>query len=222
MAKATVYKNILSDWIISPIKISSLATNGVLISGKSIVSIEDTSIETNVLQNGLNFVSGYDIFNNDLTSLQLDLKPSGLNKWVHKSNSIYSLYGKNLKIKWVPVVVTYFVGRKSRVVKSIFNYVNNSSRIILKAVRDVRPMKFFGIPALIIILVSLGFFGYFAYSYFQDFKISPYRNYLLVAITLLMVGLQFLVFALIADMIRNNRKLEEELMYQWKKDKYKK
>ena len=98
MAKATVYKNILSDWIISPIKISSLATNGVLISGKSIVSIEDTSIETNVLQNGLNFVSGYDIFNNDLTSLQLDLKPSGLNKWVHKSNSIYSLYGKNLKI----------------------------------------------------------------------------------------------------------------------------
>ena len=152
------------------------------------------------------------------TLLRLNL-PGG---FTYTQETIVDAIGKNLKIKWVPVVVTYFVGRKSRVVKSIFNYVNNSSRIILKAVRDVRPMKFFGIPALIIILVSLGFFGYFAYFYFQDLKISPYRNYLLVGITLLMVGLQFLVFALIADMIKSSRKLTEDLMYLVKSEKYKK
>ena len=135
---------------------------------------------------------------------------------------IIDALGKNLKIQWVAVEVTYFQERKSRVVKSIYKYVNNSARIILKAVRDVRPMKFFGIPSLIMIIASLGFFAYFLSLYFQDFKITPYRNFLLAAITLLIVGIQFLIFALMADMIKSNRKLTEDLMYLIKKNHYKK
>ncbi len=133
---------------------------------------------------------------------------------------IIDAIGKNLKVVWVPVVVTYFEERKSRVVKSIYKYVRDSGRIILKAIRDVRPMKFFGIPAAFLILVSLVIFAYFGFLYFQDFKITPYRNYLLAAITILLVGLQFLVFALIADMIKSNRKLTEDQMYLMKKEKY--
>jgi len=37
-----------------------------------------------------------------------------------------------------------------------------------------------------------------------------------------LIGLQFFVFALIADMIKSNRKLTEDLMYQIKKERYKK
>ncbi|HBP00688.1 MAG: Glycosyl transferase family 2 [Candidatus Moranbacteria bacterium GW2011_GWE1_49_15] len=135
---------------------------------------------------------------------------------------IIDAIGKNLKVMWVPVVVTYFAERKSRVVKSIWKYVSNSGRIILKAVRDVRPMKFFGIPALILILISFGFFAYFGFHYVQELKITPYRNYLLLAITLLLVGLQFLVFALIADMIKSNRRLTEDQMYLMRKERYSK
>ncbi|HMN19584.1 MAG TPA: glycosyltransferase [Candidatus Moranbacteria bacterium] len=133
---------------------------------------------------------------------------------------IIDALGKNLKIKWVPVEVTYFAERKSRVVKSIWKYVKNSAKIILKAVRDVRPMKFFGIPGLLLILVALGFFGYFLFHYFGEFKISPYRNHLLLAVSLFLVGLQFLVFALIADMIKTNRKLIEDQIYLGKREKY--
>jgi glycosyltransferase involved in cell wall biosynthesis len=130
--------------------------------------------------------------------------------------------GKNLKIKWIPVEVTYFEGRKSRVVRSIYRYVNNSAKIILKAVRDVRPMKFFGVPGLFLIIIALGVFTYFLFLYFQDFKISPYRNYLIFSISSFLIGLQFLVFALIADMIKSSRKLTEDLMYMIKIEKYKK
>ncbi len=133
---------------------------------------------------------------------------------------IIDALGKNLKIKWIPVEVTYFEGRKSRVVRSIWKYVNNSAKIILKAVRDVRPMKFFGIPGLTLMLVALGVFAYFLFMYFQDFKISPYRNYLVFSISSFLIGLQFLVFALIADMIKSNRKLTEDQMYLIKKEKY--
>lgn len=135
---------------------------------------------------------------------------------------IIDALGKNLTIQWIPVEVTYFAERKSRVVKSIFSYVNNSTRIILKAVRDVRPMKFFGGPGLILIFASLILFVFFAAMYFQEFKITPYRNYLLTAITLLLVGMQFLIFAFIADMIKNNRKLTEDQMYLLRREKYKK
>lgn len=135
---------------------------------------------------------------------------------------IIDALGKNLKVKWVPVEVTYFGDRKSRVVKSVYNYVNNSGRIIIKAIRDVRPMKFFGVPGLILLFVSIINFIVFAILYFQEYKISPYRNYLLLAITLLLVGLQFIIFALIADMIKSNRKLTEDQMYLMRKEKYRK
>lgn len=141
--------------------------------------------------------------------------------FTYTQETIIDAIGKNLKLKWVPIQVTYFADRKPKITKSIFKFVNNGFKIILKAVRDVRPMKFFGIPALFLILISLGFFIYFGSLYLQDFKITAHRNYLLVGITLLLVGIQFLVFALIADMIKSNRNLTEEQMYLLKTEKYK-
>ena len=142
--------------------------------------------------------------------------------YTYTQEVIIDALGKNLKVLWIPVEVTYFEGRKSRVVKSIMSYVGNSSRIILKAVRDVRPMKFFGIPGLFLITLSLAVFIGFLFFYLQDFKISPYRNYLLFSAVTFLIGLQFFVFSLIADMIKSSRKLTEDLMYLMKKEKYKK
>ncbi len=133
---------------------------------------------------------------------------------------IIDAIGKNMKVRWVPVVVTYFAGRKSRVVKTVFTYVKNSAKLILKAVRDVRPMKFFGIPGLAMMLVSMASFAVFLFLYFQEFKISPYRNWLLLSIGLFLIGLQFFVFALIADMVRNNRRVGEDILYMLRKEKY--
>ncbi len=160
---------------------------------------------------------GFRAYNRE-TLLRLNLPGN----YTYTQEVIIDALGKNMKIEWIPVEVTYFQDRKSRVVKSIWNYVNNSFRIILKAIRDVRPMKFFGIPGVIMILASLCFFGYFLFFYFQDFKVSPYRNIILLAVTLFLIGLQFFVFALIADMIKSNRKLTEDQMYLMRKEKYSK
>jgi glycosyltransferase involved in cell wall biosynthesis len=142
--------------------------------------------------------------------------------FTYTQETIIDALGKGLKIQWVPVKVTYFAERKSRVVKSIFKYINASARIIIKAVRDVRPMKFFGIPGTILMLLSFVFFGIFLFNYLVDFKISPYRNQLFFGAGFFIVGLQFVVFALIADMIRSNRRLIEDQSYLAKKELYKK
>ena len=142
--------------------------------------------------------------------------------FTYTQETIIDALGKNLKIKWVPVAVTYYAGRKSRVVKTIWSYVNNSFRIIIRAIRDVRPMKFFGIPGLVLMLLGMIGFIVFLVFYIETLKITPYRNYLWFSGVTFFFGLQFFIFALIADMIRSNRRLTEDLMYQIKKDRYQK
>lgn len=136
---------------------------------------------------------------------------------------IIDALGKDMRVRWIPVEVTYFASRKSRVVKSVFKYVNNSARLILKAVRDVRPVKFFGGPGLILITVGLfGFAGFLLQYFASGFKITPFLNYLILGSIAFITGAQLLIFAFIADMIKSNRKLIEDQTYAMKKDRYRK
>ncbi|MEP7162639.1 MAG: glycosyltransferase family 2 protein [Candidatus Moraniibacteriota bacterium] len=141
--------------------------------------------------------------------------------FTYVQEAIIDALGKNLIIQWVPVEVTYFADRKSRVVKSILGYVSNSFRIIIRAVRDVRPMKFFGYPGLFLIALSMLVLAIFFFKYFtHDFKVTPFLNYLLFSSVTFLIGMQLLIFAFIADMIKSNRKLTEEGLYLQKIQKY--
>ncbi|HLN18847.1 MAG TPA: glycosyltransferase family 2 protein [Patescibacteria group bacterium] len=141
--------------------------------------------------------------------------------FTYTQETIIDAVGKNLKLKWVPVVVTYYSGRQGKITKSIWKFITNSFKIILKAVRDVRPMKFFGWPGLFLVCLGLAGFLVFAVNYFAaDFKITPFLNYVVFSAICMLLGIQLLIFALIADMIKTNRQLTEEMFYQWKKDKY--
>jgi glycosyltransferase involved in cell wall biosynthesis len=142
--------------------------------------------------------------------------------FTYTQETIIDAIGKNLKLVWVPIDVTYFDNREAKITKSIWKFVSNSTKIILKAVRDVRPLKFFGWPGLFFIFLGLIGIVDFAFHYFQNFKISPYTNIIIFSAISLFLGIQLIIFALIADMIKSTRQLEEEIMYQWKKDKYKK
>lgn len=153
------------------------------------------------------------------TLLRLN-NPTG---FTYTQETIIDAIGKNLRVIWVPVQVTYFADRKSKIVKSVYSFVNNSARIILKAVRDVRPMKFFGFPGLFLIAIAfVGFFAFLVQYIGSGFKVTPYLNYLLSSSILFIIGIQLLIFAFIADMIKSNRKLTEDLIYQGRKDRYNK
>lgn len=153
------------------------------------------------------------------TLLRLN-NPTG---FTYTQETIIDAIGKNLRVLWVPVQVTYFADRKSKIVKSVYSFVNNSARIILKAVRDVRPMKFFGVPGLFLIaLAILGFIAFLVQYFGSGFKVTPYLNYLLSSSIVFIVGIQLLIFAFIADMIKSNRKLTEDMMYQARKERYQK
>jgi glycosyltransferase involved in cell wall biosynthesis len=153
------------------------------------------------------------------TMLRLNLTNT---HFTYTQETIIDAIGKNLKLVWVPITVTYFDNRKAKITKSIWKFVGNSTKIILKAIRDVRPLKFFGWPGLFFIFLGLIGMVYFAFHYFQGFKISPYQNLIIFSSISIFLGIQLAIFALIADMIKSNRKLTEEQMYLFKVEKYKK
>jgi hypothetical protein len=143
-------------------------------------------------------------------------------RFTYTQETIIDAISKNLVVKWIPVEVCYFNDRQSKVVKSIGKFVFQSFLIIIRTVRDARPMLFFGIPGVILITTAFAIGIAFLGHYFSTFKVSPFRTWLALGGVLLLIGIQLLIFALIADMIRSNRKLTEDQMYFLRKEKYKK
>ena len=143
-------------------------------------------------------------------------------RFTYTQETIIDAISKNLVVKWIPVEVTYFEDRESKVVKSVRKFIFQSFMIILRTVRDARPLIFFGVPGVVLVTTAFSIGIAFSIYYFSHFKVSPFRTWLALAGVLLLVGIQLLVFALIADMIKTNRKLTEDQMYFLKKEKHKK
>lgn len=140
--------------------------------------------------------------------------------FTYTQETIIDALSKNFKILWIPAKVTYFEKRKSKMTGNLGRFVFQSTRIIVSMLRDTKPLKFFGIPALLLIGMSLVTFIVFLGYYFQDFKITPYRNWVYFGSVLLILGIQLLIFALIADMIRTQRQISEENLYLARKKRY--
>lgn len=63
-------------------------------------------------------------------------------RFTYTQETIIDAISKNLIVKWIPVEVSYFEDRESKVVKSVRSFVFQSFIIILRTVRDARPLLF--------------------------------------------------------------------------------
>ncbi|MBD3244696.1 MAG: glycosyltransferase [Candidatus Moranbacteria bacterium] len=149
-------------------------------------------------------------------------------QFTYTQETIIDALSKNLKIVWLPVKVTYFKNRKAKMTKNLSNFIYQSFMIIIKTLRDTKPLKFFGFPAFILILIAFvifaGVFLNYIYNYLDlgTLKVSPYKNWLGLASITLILGIQFLVFAFLADMIKSSRNINEEQMYEQRKIRFSK
>lgn len=137
--------------------------------------------------------------------------------FTYTQETIIDAIGKNLKLEWVPVTVVYHADREPKITKSIAKFVGNGFKVITRAVRDVKPMKFFGGPGLFLVGLSFVVFVVFLFHYFPELEVKRYSNYLFASAALFLIGLQLVIFGLIADMIRGNRQLEDEALYRLRK-----
>lgn len=133
---------------------------------------------------------------------------------------LLDLVGKDQKIKEVPIKVIYHPERNSRISGSLANYGIQALAIVLRTFRDYYPLKFFGLPGLLI--SGLGFIGalYSFIFWFVTGYTTPVRTLFFSAITLLIFGFLMIILALIADMLKRIRRNQEEILYRLKKNEY--
>jgi glycosyltransferase involved in cell wall biosynthesis len=135
-------------------------------------------------------------------------------RFTYTQETFIDLFSKGLRIAEVPLRVRGVREHgKSRVASSIWRYATNSLPIILRAMRDIQPLKFFGgIGALIGIpgvLTGLFVTGWYLYQH----RTSPFTQLIPISVGLVILGFLLFVLALLADMLGRHRRISEELLY---------
>ena len=109
--------------------------------------------------------------------------------------------------------------RESRLIKSIPSYISRSIATMLRVYLMYEPMKFFVKVGSVILFLG-GLLG-MRYMYFFMFgaKKGGHLQSLILAAVLLLSGFILVVAGLLADVIAANRKLNEEILYRFKKQR---
>src|SRR5436190_21071034 len=127
-------------------------------------------------------------------------------RFTYTQETFIDLFAKGLRIVEVPLKVRGVREHgKSRIARSIFKYASNSFPIILRAMRDIQPLKFFGGISLFLTLIGMLLGGFMAGWYLWHRKTSPFTSLIPIFGIFLTLGFLLFVLALLADMLGRHR-----------------
>jgi glycosyltransferase involved in cell wall biosynthesis len=106
--------------------------------------------------------------------------------------------------------------RKSRLFKSMASYMIRSAVVIVRSSMMYRPLKFFSILGGLISALGLTFIVRWLILYFQGHGDGNVQS-LILSSMLIIIGVQFIVAGLQADIISANRKIMEDVQYRVRK-----
>ena len=126
---------------------------------------------------------------------------------------------KGIAIQSVPIRTNGFL-RPSRLMKSMRAYIQRSILTIVRIFITYRPMRFFmclGIPPV----VAGALLGVRWLLLFQEDPTRAHVPSLILAATLILIGVQLWIFGIVADVVAVNRKLLEDIQLRVKRMEYK-
>ena len=139
-------------------------------------------------------------------------------KFTYTQETFLDLAFKGLKIIEIPVKVRGVREfGKSRVASNLFNYALNTSRIILRTFRDCRPMQFFSIITLVMMIIAFALGAFFLGHYIVAGKFYPHKWAGFCSGFFVFIGLAFFITGLVADMLARIRQTGERILYYQKK-----
>lgn len=137
--------------------------------------------------------------------------------FTYTHETILDLLNKGYQVKQIPVTVTYYEKRESRIAKNLFKYAINTSIIIFKCLKDYKPLRFFSWIAFFVLFLSVVFGGFVSIHWFINGMITPYKSVGIIALSLLGMSVFLFVLAFVADMLNRIRNNQEKLLYLTKK-----
>ncbi len=154
--------------------------------------------------------SGFRAYSRD-AAMRLNLNGS----YSHCLETIIRAARSGLAISSVPVR-TNACTRPSRLMKSTLHYLARQAVDIVRAFTMVRPLRVFGLAALLLVLVGVAGCVRFL-LYFLSGDGAGHVQSVVLSAMLIIVGFVVGMIGLAADMISANRRLIEESLYRLKK-----
>lgn len=136
--------------------------------------------------------------------------------YTYVQETLIQAANKNLTVEQIPIEFREREG-KSRLIASLFGYAKSAGNTIVRSYRDYQPFKVFTVMGIAIIVIGLipGF--RVLIHYFATGMVTPYLPSAVLTTVLIIVGLQVIVLGWLADMLKTQRMLEEEILYWLKK-----
>ncbi|MFA5134780.1 MAG: glycosyltransferase family 2 protein [Patescibacteria group bacterium] len=159
---------------------------------------------------------GFRAMNHD-TALRINL----FGDFTYTQETFIDLVQKKVPVIEIPLKIR---GQRehgdSRVAKNVIRYGIRSLIIMLRAMRDFKPLKFFGIIGLA--LIGIGFVvELFVFIHWAATgNTAPFQSLIIVGGVFVILGFLLIILALIADMMGRIRRIEEENLYFNKKQHY--
>ena len=155
--------------------------------------------------------TGFRAFSQE-AALRLDIKSD----YTYVQETIIQAVEKGLTIIEVPVHFRRRDG-KSRLITNIFSYARRAGINILRTYRDYEPLRTFLIIGGVISLLGFAVGLRVLIQYLTTGMVGPYLPSAILTAVLLILGFQVIILGIIADMVGNNRKIQEEILYFLKK-----
>ncbi|MGQ9576950.1 MAG: glycosyltransferase family 2 protein [Thermoguttaceae bacterium] len=151
------------------------------------------------------------------TALRLNL----FGNFTYTQETFVDLASKGVRMTEVPLRVRGVRQHgQSRVASNLWKYAFQTLPIILRAMRDTRPLKFFGLFAMVFLLVGVFLGGFVSVWWCLTARTSPWTSLISLATGSIIVGILIGVMALIADQIGRLKKVQEELLRIARRDYY--
>ena len=138
--------------------------------------------------------------------------------YTYTQETIIQAAHKKLKIEQIPVEFRKRRNGKSRLVGNIFSYAKYAGITIIKSYRDCAPLKVFATMGTALILIGLAFGVRVLVDFFETGTVEHLPSAILTTV-LIVAGLVVVIFGLLADMVKAQRILLEDMLYRMKKER---
>lgn len=140
--------------------------------------------------------------------------------YTYTQESFQVLAMKNMRIASVPTTIKYYPGRKSRVVKSFFQFLFGSSVNILRAYRDYAPLRFFGLLGGFFFIIGLICLVFIGIHWLVTAQLTPYKFVAFAGIYFVTMAFIVWTVGVMADMLDRLLGNQEKIIERLKRAEY--
>lgn len=134
-------------------------------------------------------------------------------EYIHESLLNWRRLGMTIEEVPLPVLAERPVG-ESRIMSSVLRYGMRSGPVLIRAIRDYSPMKFFGAFAVAAIAVAMLLLLFVSVHWLRTGETAPYTSMITLGVGGLLFGFLLGAVALLADLIGRVRFELEEMLYE--------